>query len=104
MKIYLHLEVIFTISKIYSVEFEFQYNGVAGGCVLKGSAREHLTFPRISVLAADLHAMINVIFYHAASVINLEQSHNQFSRDRGYSAAVSMLNSEWLCSLCTTCL
>lgn len=34
--------------------------------------------------------MINVIFYHAASMINLEQSHNQFSRDRGYSAAVSM--------------
>jgi len=79
------------------VAFEFQYNGLAGGWILlKGSAREHLTFPRISVLVADLHAMINVIFYHATSVINFEQSHNQFSRDRRYSAAVSMLNSKWL--------
>ncbi len=57
---------------------------------LKCSAREHITFPRISTLAADLHAMINVIFYHAASVINLEQSHNQLSGDGGYSAAVNM--------------
>lgn len=65
-------------------------SGGLGLVLLKGSARERLTFPRISVLAAHLHAMINVIFYHAASVINLEQSHNQFSRDRGYSAAVSL--------------
>lgn len=57
---------------------------------LKCSVREHLTFPRISMLAADLHAMINVIFYHGASVINLKQSHNQFSGDGGHSAAVSM--------------
>lgn len=61
---------------------------------LKVSAREHLTFPRISVLAADLHAMINVIFSQAASVINLEQSQSVLWRQSIFSRCKHVLNSE----------